>query len=58
MPLPRIGPISAAQLLISWSHRARFHSEAAFAMLAGRPGQGVLRARSSAIASTVAETGN
>jgi transposase len=32
---PGIGPISAAQLLISWSHPGRFHSEAAFAMLAG-----------------------
>jgi transposase len=29
-----IGPISAAQLLISWSHRGRLHSEAAFARLA------------------------
>jgi transposase len=32
---PRIGPINAAQLLISWSHPGRFRSEAAFAMLAG-----------------------
>jgi transposase len=32
---PGIGPISAAQLLISWSHSGRFRSEAAFAMLAG-----------------------
>jgi transposase len=32
---PGIGPVSAAQLLISWSHRGRFRSEAAFAMLAG-----------------------
>jgi transposase len=31
---PRIGPINAAQLLISWSHPGRFRSEAAFAMLA------------------------
>jgi transposase len=30
-----IGPISAAQLLISWSHPNRIHSEAAFAQLAG-----------------------
>jgi transposase len=30
-----VGPISAAQLLISWSHRGRIHSEAAFAQLAG-----------------------
>jgi transposase len=32
---PGIGPIHAAQLLISWSHPGRFRSEAAFAMLAG-----------------------
>jgi transposase len=30
-----VGPISAARILIAWSHRGRFHSEAAFAMLAG-----------------------
>jgi hypothetical protein len=32
---PGIGPVNAAQLLISWSHPGRFWSEAAFAMLAG-----------------------
>jgi transposase len=32
---PGIGPINAAQVLISWSHPGRFRSEAAFAMLAG-----------------------
>jgi transposase len=32
---PGIGPISAAQVLISWSHPGRFRSEAAFAMLGG-----------------------
>jgi hypothetical protein len=32
---PGIGPICAAQLLISWSHAGWFRSEAAFAMLAG-----------------------
>lgn len=32
---PGIGPITAAQLLISWSHPGRIHSEAAFARLAG-----------------------
>jgi len=32
---PGIGPITAAQLLISWSHPGRLRSEAAFAMLAG-----------------------
>jgi transposase len=30
-----VGPITAAQVLISWSHPGRFRSEAAFAMLAG-----------------------
>lgn len=30
---PGVGPISAAQLLISWSHPGRIHSEAAFARL-------------------------
>jgi transposase len=30
-----VGPVSAAQLLISWSHPGRLRSEAAFAMLAG-----------------------
>jgi transposase len=30
-----IGPVSAAQILISWSHPGRIHSEAAFAALAG-----------------------
>jgi transposase len=30
-----VGPVSAAQILISWSHPGRFPSEAAFASLAG-----------------------
>jgi transposase len=30
-----VGPISAAQLLVSWSYAGRFRSEAAFAALAG-----------------------
>jgi transposase len=30
-----VGPISAAQVLVSWSHAGRFRSEAAFAALAG-----------------------
>jgi transposase len=33
--LPGVGPISAAQILISWSHPGRLRSEAAFATLAG-----------------------
>jgi transposase len=32
---PGVGPITAAQLLISWSHRGRVRSEAAFARLGG-----------------------
>lgn len=32
---PGIGPMSAAQLLVSWSHKGRCRSEAAFAALAG-----------------------
>jgi len=32
---PGVGPVSAAQLLISWSHPGRFPNEAAFARLAG-----------------------
>ena len=32
--LPGVGPISAAQVLISWSHPGRLRSEAAFATLA------------------------
>jgi transposase len=33
--LTGVGPISAAQILISWSHPGRFRSEAAFAAFAG-----------------------
>jgi transposase len=32
---PGVGPLAAAQVLISWSHRGRITSEAAFAHLAG-----------------------
>jgi hypothetical protein len=32
---PGVGPIVAAQLLVSWSHRGRVRSEAAFAALSG-----------------------
>jgi transposase len=32
---PGVGPLAAAQILISWSHRDRIRSEAAFARLAG-----------------------
>jgi len=33
--LPGVGALSAAQILISWSHHGRLRSEAAFATLAG-----------------------
>jgi transposase len=32
---PGIGPVAAAQVLLAWSHRGRFRSDAAFARLAG-----------------------
>jgi transposase len=32
---PGVGPMSAAQLLVSWSHKGRCRSDAAFAALAG-----------------------
>jgi transposase len=32
---PGVGPVVAAQVLVSWSHRGRVRSEAAFAALAG-----------------------
>jgi hypothetical protein len=35
LALPGVGPVSAAQVLISWSHPGRFRSEAAFAMFSG-----------------------
>jgi transposase len=35
LELPGVGPISAAQILVSWSHAGRLRSEAAFAALAG-----------------------
>ena len=34
LELPRVGPISAAQVSVSWSHAGRLRSEAAFAALA------------------------
>jgi transposase len=35
LKLPGVGPISAAQVLVSWSYAGRLRSEAAFAALAG-----------------------
>jgi transposase len=35
LELPGVGPISAAQILVSWSHAGRLRSDGAFAALAG-----------------------
>jgi transposase len=35
LELPGVGPVSAAQVLVGWSHAGRLRSEAAFAALAG-----------------------
>jgi transposase len=35
LELPGVGPINAAQVLVSWSHAGRLRSDAAFAALAG-----------------------
>jgi transposase len=45
LELPGVGPISAAQVLVSWSYAGRLRSEAAFAGLGrGQPHLGVLGA--------------
>ncbi len=43
---PGVGPHAAAQLVLSWSHRGRITSEAAFARLAGAAPIRLLRANS------------
>ena len=35
LEVPGVSPLSAAQVLVSWSHAGRFRSEAAFAHLCG-----------------------
>jgi transposase len=35
LELPGVGPLSAGQVLVSWSHAGRLRSEAACAALAG-----------------------
>ena len=35
LEVPGVGPLSAAQVLVSWSHAGRFRSEAAVAALTG-----------------------
>jgi transposase len=45
LELPGVGPISAAQVLVSWSHAGRLRSEGAFAALGGcQPDPGVVGA--------------
>jgi transposase len=46
---PGVGPMSAAQLLVFWSHPGRFRSEAAFAALAALAGVSPLEASSGKI---------
>ncbi|WP_373460166.1 transposase [Arthrobacter globiformis] len=54
---PGVGPVVAAQLLISWSHPGRVRSEAAFASLAGVAPWKPAAANAPGIASTAAATG-
>jgi transposase len=49
LELPGVGPISAAQVLVSWSYAGRLRSEAAFAALAGPTRSRRHRARSPGI---------
>jgi transposase len=49
---PGVGPISAAQVLLAWSHPGRVRSEAAFAMLGGAAPIEASSARSSVTGST------
>jgi len=54
---PGVGPVSAAQTIVSWSHPGRCRSEAAFAALAGVNPSPPAAAKPSATASTAAATG-
>jgi transposase len=53
---PGVGPLLAAQVVISWSHKGRVASEAAFARLAGVAPIPASSGRRSATASTAAAT--
>jgi hypothetical protein len=44
LELPGVGPISAAQVLVSWSHAGRLRSEATLPPWPAQPDPGVLRA--------------
>ena len=54
---PGIGALSAAQVLLSWSHAGRVHSEQAFAMLSGTARSLCRRAGPTGTASTGSVTG-
>lgn len=53
---PGVGPVVAAQLLVSWSHRGRVRSEAAFASLAGTAPSRPAAASGTGIASAAVAT--
>jgi len=53
---PGVGPVMAAQMLMSWSHYGRVRSEAAFASLAGVSPLMPAADNAAGTASTAAET--
>ncbi|MEJ7569381.1 MAG: transposase [Gaiellaceae bacterium] len=55
---PGVGPIVAAQLIVTWSHRGRLRSEAAFARLAGVAPIPASSGQRSGIGSAAAATAN
>ena len=55
---PGVGPLLAAQVVLSWSHKGRIKSEAAFARSPASPRSQHPRDRRSATASTAAATAN
>jgi transposase len=57
LELPGMGPVRAAQVLVSWSHAGRLRSEAAFAALAGPARSRRPPGRSPATGSTAVGTG-
>jgi transposase len=58
LEVPGVGPLSAAQVLVSWSHAGRFRSEAAFAALAGTNPIPASSGQVTAFGSTAAATGS
>ncbi|WP_331752555.1 transposase [Streptomyces sp. NBC_00829] len=53
-----IGPITAAQILVNWSHQGRFRSEAAFASFVGVSPIPASSGLTNRHRSTAAETGS